>query len=91
MIYVRMEMWPGGNQKKKYLLGELLIRNNGTGTRTRGSYYFAVSKRGGFGKGSCLPAFETTNDLTWGNVANFPRKAKLAWDLLRLVLEVARS
>ncbi len=91
MIYVRMELWPRGNRKKSKLLGELLIRNNGTGTPSSGNYHFAVSKRGGFGKQSDLPTMKTTNDLTWGNVAGFPRRTKLAWDLLKLILEVARS
>ena len=91
MIYVRMEMWPRGNRSRARLLGELLIHNNGTGTTSRGNYNYIMSKRGGFGKQSNLPSMKTTNTLTWGGVANFPRKAKRAWDLLKLVLEVARS
>ncbi len=90
MIYVRMEMWPKGNRERARLLGELLICNTGAGTPSRGTYHYALSKRGGFSKRSDLPTMNTWNALARGTVSNFPRKAKLCWDLLKFVLGKAR-
>lgn len=44
MIVVRIEMWPRGNEKRKYPLGEIRIANVG-GTEASGDYSVTMLKR----------------------------------------------
>lgn len=74
MIRVTVELVPHG-VFKPILLGKAYIRNEGTGTPTRGNYTFEfTNKAGGHWKEGAL--------------FNFPRKKRLAWDLLYRCLKV---
>lgn len=44
MIVVKIEMWPGGHEAKKYKLGEMRIANDGEGTPARGDYDVVLMK-----------------------------------------------
>ena len=87
MIYVRVELWPGGSRDGAQCLGEGLIANDGTGTATRGNYLGMFSKRGGF-----------SGDLATGDVSRvlrrvkfegFSRKWEHAWKLLMYLIVAA--
>ncbi len=84
MIYVRMELWPGGDRERATCLGEAVISNTGEGTKTSGSYHTYLSRRGGFKK----PVTGAIR-FSWreGCIDGFPRKRLLAWDLLFRVLK----
>ena len=43
MIYVRIELWPGGDRAKAELLQEVQIENRGTGDAVHGDYAARVS------------------------------------------------
>lgn len=77
MIYVRIELWPGGDKDKRETIGEALIANDGLGTEQVGNYNFQL-----FGK--------RQRPLQKGKVKNFSRKTKHVWDLVKLVLEESR-
>jgi hypothetical protein len=47
MIYVRIELWPFGNQKEARLIGEVVVANVG-GDHEHGEYEVRVSQEGGF-------------------------------------------
>lgn len=86
MIYIKLELWPGGNQKRAQTLCEGLIANIG-GTRKLGSYIYKLSKVGGF-KGTVqdIATGEVKNVLRSGRVENFPRLRLDATDLFLRVL-----
>ena len=77
MIRVTIELVPHGNESKTRTLHVGVIANNGTGSKTKGNYYFALSQRG--------------SRKVWksGVVQGFPRKSRGAWNLLYRVLEEA--
>lgn len=78
MIYVRIELWPGGNKERAKLLGEATIANiGGYAHDARGTYSYRLE-----GKAHTL--------LKAGRVTGFPRKRLLGWDLLYRVLRDAR-
>ena len=87
MIYIRMELWPRGNRDAAEVLGEGLIVNDGTGTRTRGNYNVVLSKRGGFGRASNLRRADVANVFRRVRVEGFARTQLVAWRLLHLALE----
>lgn len=68
MIRVTLELIPGGIGKPEHL-GTAYIANEGTGTKTMGSYSIILQDKA---------------KRIWrtGWVDNFPRKRLLAWDLL---------
>ena len=72
MIRITCELWPGGDEKRKSLLGEMSIINDCTGTRERGNY--RIRLRRGRGKMRCTEVF------------NFPRKTSSVFQLLRWAL-----
>lgn len=77
MIYVRIELWPGGDEKRKSLLGEARIANR-SGGGPRGTYLYELRGKAG-------------HLIKVGTFGNFPRKRLLGWDLLRWVLNHARA
>ncbi len=82
MIYVKIELWPRGDNCRPRLLHEALIWNSG-GTASRGLYEFRVSKQGGFRSQPCdLRRGFAKNVLRGGKVSDFPRKRLYAVDLL---------
>ncbi len=72
MIRITCELWPGGDERRKRLLGVMSITNDDSGTRERGSYRIAL--RRGAGKLRCT------------EVRNFPRKTSSVFQLLRWAL-----
>lgn len=79
MIYVRVELWPGGdeNHPRKQVLAEARIANITGGDSTADYAYRLTGKsRSPMGKGT---------------VCGFPRKRLMAWDLLFRVLHDARG
>ncbi len=78
MIVVHVEMWPKGDEKRKYHLGTAKIANDKTGTGATGNYKATLSR-----KGSPNSIWKTVN------VKGFPRKRLLTWDLVYRVLREA--
>jgi hypothetical protein len=76
MIYVRVELWKRGNPDNRRLMGELFIRNTGTGTRTTGTYTYELRGAG-------------RTRMNEGSVIGFPRLRLHAWDLVQRVLMAA--
>ena len=74
MIRITCELWPGGHESRKRLLGTMSITNDGTGTRERGNYDVSLRRSGGTGK------------LRYTQVCGFSRKAHSVFQLLRLAL-----
>lgn len=70
----QIELWPGGDERRKRTLGTGTITNVGTGTLTQGNYF---------------ADFRDAAGRTWKHttVAGFPRKRLLGWDLLYRVLK----
>lgn len=93
MIFIRVEIWPHGNQDAKRTLGEAIIHNTGDGTSTRGTYAYILSRRGGFKerRHRGISMADVGNVLKRGIITDFPRKKLLAWDLLLRALQKARS
>lgn len=85
MIFVRVELWPGGDHTRRQVLGEAAIANDGETTGYTdgklGHYHVKLSKRGGFKL--------TADQNTWktGHVGPFRRRSGGAWDLVRLALD----
>jgi hypothetical protein len=89
MIYVRIELWPGGCKERARILQEGLIYNTG-GDRTTGEYEFKLSKVGGFkADDRALRTAQVKNVLRSGEVKGFPRLRLYAPDLLLRVLRLA--
>ena len=86
MIYIKIELWPMGNQKQAKTLQEGIIYNVG-GSPTVGDYKFAFSKQGGF-KGN-IATGEVKNVLRQGEIKGFPRLRLYAQDLLLRALTLA--
>ncbi len=87
MIYVRIELWPGGNKNKASVLSEATIANVGE-TETSGSYQCLFSKRGGFGWHDKVN-YPLNKILRKVKVDSFPRKRLYAHDLLLRALTAA--
>lgn len=77
MLYVRVELWPGGDSGRRKLLGEARISLIG-GTERSGTYWASLTGVRG-------------RELDCDMVSEFPRKRLLAWDLLLLALMKLRG
>ena len=91
MLVVKIEMWPGGNEGKAYLLSQGVIANDGKGSVTLGSvtlgnYDVNLMKAPRFG-GDKKPRI---SGKSWrrGRVEGFDRNLS-EWELLRRALEDA--
>lgn len=85
MIVVNLEMWPGGDETKKRLIGRTYIYNCG-GTDERGNYQVRVCKKG---------KYEPTRDIIagkgctrTGEVFDYPR---LSYNVWRLIIRALKS
>jgi hypothetical protein len=90
VIVIRAEMWPGGDESRKYELGRTYIYNDGAGGSSRGNYEVRV----------CRKNKERSYDLTpreivaakkctrTARVDNWPRKSYNVW---LLILRCLRS
>lgn len=76
MLVIPIELWPFGIEPEKRTLGRLEIANDGTGTRTRGSYNVRVY--GAHGR-----------VIREARVEDWPRQAKPVQALLLAALEAA--
>lgn len=76
MIYIRIEMWPGGFKERARLLGEGTITNTG-GNPDRCDYELELKKSPEYAKPGNV-------GKPWkrGLVSNFPRLKLGPWDLL---------
>lgn len=90
MIYIRIELWPGGDRKRAKLLHEGVVWNRG-GTAARGEYGYKLSVTGGFEASEDVMRTCTMGRrvLRAGDVRDFPRKRLSAWDLLLRALKAA--
>lgn len=77
MIYIRVELWPGGSEARKSVLAEGTIANI-TGDGSHADYKFKL-----LGKNK--------SPMSGGFVYDFPRTKLMAWDLLYRVLQEARG
>jgi hypothetical protein len=77
VIVVKVELWPGGDERRKRSLGTAYIINDGTGTSLRGNYHVMLSRM----KDATVP---------WriGRVVNWPRTGS-PWDLLNRAISAA--
>lgn len=94
MIVVNIEMWPRGDESKKYSIGKMFIWNRGNiklhqeTNGTRGDYEFELLRRDKVD----VPHNETeTKDITArGRIENWPKRSYTIWKLIKRCLEVAR-
>lgn len=86
MLYVRVEIWPGGDRSKAVVKGEATIANDGTGTETVGNYNAFFSKLAGFADPHSPQASEVWKR---GRVVDFPRRALGPFHLLAVALASA--
>ena len=68
MIRVTVEMVPHGVEEKKYLLGTATIANDGSGSKTRGSYGGIFTHKG--------------REWARAHVSGFHRSRRNVWHLL---------
>lgn len=91
MIYVRVELWPGGRKENREILGEGFIVNDGATSGKSGGqlgrYAAMLSKRGGFKRGTPEKPIQDVSLWKQGEVGPFKRKQGGGWDLLRMVLD----
>lgn len=72
MIKIIIELWPFGNEQKKEVIAEAIIRNNGTGSWYSGNYTTVLRSKGRVWK--------------QGETKGFPRKKQNIWRLLKKIL-----
>lgn len=77
MLYIRIELWPGGDHHRAEILHEGKIWNDGTGDDETASYGFWFS-----------PRKAPRETLAWGKLEKFKR-AEGAWALLYRCLQKA--
>jgi hypothetical protein len=85
VIAIRVELWPGGDQKRARLLALGTIENTG-GTAARGAYKALLY---GATAAGVTKALLNRAPFRAVGVENFPRKRLCAWDLLFRVLRAA--
>lgn len=89
MIYVKVELWPGGDKAGARTLQEAIIHNTGGDVAT-GEYEYLFSKVGGFKATDLqLRTAQVKNVLRRGEVKGFPRLRLYAHDLLFRALRLA--
>ncbi len=82
MIYIKIAMWPGGDQTRERLLGEGTIANVG-GDASFGDYQCLLFKSPEYSKHPGDPARPKVSAI-WkkGYTKRFPRSRLGPWDLL---------
>ncbi len=85
MIVVKIELWPGGNERKSVELGRTYINNTG-GTDDRGEYDVRVCRKGKLD--FLKDVLRGRGPLRTGHVSDYPRLSYNVWRLvLRALLE----
>jgi hypothetical protein len=88
MIVVKIEMWPKGDESKKYEIGRTFIYNAG-GTLTRANYEVRVCRKGGLNKAPSVSDLHSGEGFArTGRVEGYPR---LSYNVWRLILRALRS
>lgn len=80
VLVVTVKIWPKGNPEFEYTLGTAYIRNDGTGSPSKGNYTYDIVGRG-----------ESTLNGGAGRIEGFPRKRLIAWELVHRVLDQFHS
>ncbi len=89
MIYIKIELWPGGNKAADRTLQEAIIYNTG-GDQSIGEYAYKFSKVGGFkSDDNMVRTGRVKNVLRAGEIKGFPRLRLYAHDLLYRALRAA--
>jgi hypothetical protein len=89
VIYIKIELWPGGDSTRARVLSEGIIHNVG-GDSARGNYEYLFSKVGGFGATVReIATAQVKKVLRRGAVLNFPRQRLYAHDLVFRALRAA--
>lgn len=86
MIVVKLEMWPKGNEEKKYDLGRMYIANTG-GSVERGDYVAAVCRKGTTDVPEPVHRRGVKASRT-GEVKDYPR---ISYNVWRLIIRAAKS
>lgn len=87
MIVIKLEMWPGGDEARKYDLGRAFIWNDGrVADPRRGDYGVAIQRRGY--TGSWVDVVRGQKAQRRGEVKDYPRLAYPVW---RLIIRALRS
>lgn len=76
MIEVSIKLFPLGDRNQEENLGVITIWNDLSGDTNNGNYKYKLTKRG-----------NSQTQFRIGELKNFPRKKRLAYDLLYRVLE----
>mgnify|MGYP001599760075 CR=1 FL=1 len=79
MLYVKIELYPGGNAEKRILKSQLAIVNDGTGTYQVGHYDVALLRN------------EGDEGVIKGRVTNFPRQTGSPEALVILALSAIET
>lgn len=74
MIVVKVELWPHGHADQRRELGQGIIFNDLSGSWEQGNYRFSFSSP------------EDDSYVRAGNLQDFPRTRRNAWELLRRCL-----
>jgi len=80
VIVVRIELWPGGSERRKREIGRMTLANQGFGVHPdhprRGNYDVSLMRRG------------TTDRVQREcEVLDYPRESYPVWELVRRALE----
>ena len=73
MVVVKVELWPLGDESRKVQMGRLEIRNDLTGTATRGNYL-------------AIRAGRYTAKVRETRVTGYRRKSSPVWRLITMAL-----
>lgn len=89
MIVVKLEMWPKGDESRKYELGRTYIYNDGTGGGKRGNYEVRVCRKNKEGYDLTSREISAGEKCTRkARLENWPRNSYNVW---RLILQALRS
>lgn len=83
MIVVKLEMWPHGNEDRKYDLGRMYIANTGEhGNKNLGNYDAKVCRKGCYG----FEDWDLIKATREGEVKDYPRLSYNIWRLIAKAL-----
>jgi len=87
MIVVKIEMWPKGDEARKYELGRTYVYNSG-GNAKRGDYEVRVCRKGNYDVDS-RDLVDGKGFTRTGTVSNWPRLSYNVWRLILRCLQAA--
>ena len=89
MIYIRVELWPFGDERRRKVIGEMAIYNDGTGTPERGNYKAWWGGRKDNTKQ--INEFRLGDVPAKSEVNDYPRKSYNVFELLRRCLNAEKQ